>query len=379
MAPTLGSMLAAIGAVSEWGAVSVSLLMWDNTNGRIGLGVTTPREKLHISGGGISLSGSGNGSSYHWKIKDAADQSYLGIGYFDVGGNVWYPSGSATVPAIRINYTGQVSIGSNPSASYSLVTNLPIYVPGSSIFCQNNNSETTYTYAPIQIREAVVGGSVSYLAPRLAFHWGGVVASQISVDSTGRIVILTGEGTSYESFLALNIYSTGDIYLGNRSTWLSTYLNQAVQTTSSPTFNQTYLTGVGNSASLFYVSSIITGSLYLLIQHGSGQIGVTYFNSSSKEKKNIRSIEIDSFLLHQLNYKSFEMKNDKTERKQFGLIAEEVHEICPDLVAYEEDGITPFFVRYDMVGVLAAMETTKQQKIIDDLLKRIEKLEKKNG
>jgi NurA-like 5'-3' nuclease len=148
---------------------------------------------------------------------------------------------------------------------------------------------------------------------------------------------------------------------------------------SSPTFNQTYLTGVGNSASLFYVSSIITGSLYLLIQHGSGQIGVTYFNSSSKEKKNIRSIEIDSFLLHQLNYKSFEMKNDKTERKQFGLIAEEVHEICPDLVAYEEDGITPFFVRYDMVGVLAAMETTKQQKIIDDLLKRIEKLEKKNG
>ena len=45
------------------------------------------------------------------------------------------------------------------------------------------NATTGYSDAGIEIREGAYGGSGSFAAPRLAFHWGGVVASNISIAS----------------------------------------------------------------------------------------------------------------------------------------------------------------------------------------------------
>jgi len=46
-APTTGAMIAAI--ASEWGAIDTAKLYWDNTNGRLGIGVT-PSYTFHVSG-----------------------------------------------------------------------------------------------------------------------------------------------------------------------------------------------------------------------------------------------------------------------------------------------------------------------------------------
>jgi hypothetical protein len=72
----------------------------------------------------------------------------------------------------------------------------------------NSNSSTSYTAASLQLREAQGGASSGYLAPRLAFHWGGVVASQIGIESSGRIAILNNPGTGYEAFIANAISCT---------------------------------------------------------------------------------------------------------------------------------------------------------------------------
>ena len=61
-----------------------------------------------------------------------------------------------------------------------------------------DNSNTSYTAAAFQIRETSQGGGSSYLAPRMAFHWSGVVASQIGLEANGRIAILNNPGTAYE-------------------------------------------------------------------------------------------------------------------------------------------------------------------------------------
>jgi hypothetical protein len=72
----------------------------------------------------------------------------------------------------------------------------------------DNNSSTSYSVAAIELRESQRGSSGGYLAPRLAFHWGGVVASQIGIESGGRISILNNPGTGYENLIANAMYAT---------------------------------------------------------------------------------------------------------------------------------------------------------------------------
>lgn len=69
-------------------------------------------------------------------------------------------------------------------------------------FASNTNGQTSYPYASIELRESNFGGSSAYTPPRLSFHWGGVVASQIGIESSGQIAILNNPGTGYENLRA---------------------------------------------------------------------------------------------------------------------------------------------------------------------------------
>jgi len=61
--PTLGAMIAAMGSPAEWGAISTSLLYWDNATGRLGIGTASLTVKLHVAGNVIlGISGGTNNS-----------------------------------------------------------------------------------------------------------------------------------------------------------------------------------------------------------------------------------------------------------------------------------------------------------------------------
>lgn len=80
------------------------------------------------------------------------------------------------------------------------------------------SSGTSYT-SHIQIREAGRAGaqaSNEAYAPAIAFHWSGVVASNILMEASGRIAIRNNPGSSYESFIAGNIY--GSTYYDSNDT-----------------------------------------------------------------------------------------------------------------------------------------------------------------
>jgi hypothetical protein len=77
---------------------------------------------------------------------------------------------------------------------------------------------TSYT-SHIQIKETNQAGAQGQdiiYAPSLAFHWGGVVASNITMEASGRISIRNNPGTGYENFVARNIYAT--IYYDDNNT-----------------------------------------------------------------------------------------------------------------------------------------------------------------
>jgi hypothetical protein len=105
---------------------------------------------------------------------------------------------------------------------------------GNAEVAASDNGSYSYSVAALELRETNFGGTSGYLPPRLAFHWGGVVASQLTIESDGKIAVVNNPGTAYENFRANNYY------LNNRGFWLSDALNQYVKTSDSPTFENVY-------------------------------------------------------------------------------------------------------------------------------------------
>lgn len=107
------------------------------------------------------------------------------------------------------NYSGWRTIvtSANVAAQVAGLGYIPNNGSGDWQIASNSNA-TSYSNAALELREANFGGAGA-ASPRLSFHWGGVVASQIGVESGGRIAILNNPGTGYENLIANNLYSAG--------------------------------------------------------------------------------------------------------------------------------------------------------------------------
>jgi|GEM_PF-1415185 len=73
-----------------------------------------------------------------------------------------------------------------------------------------NSSSSGYNEAGLIIREAFHQGG-GQTQPRLSFHWSGVVASQIALDSDGWFRLINNPGTGRESLRLQNLQANGDI------------------------------------------------------------------------------------------------------------------------------------------------------------------------
>jgi hypothetical protein len=70
---------------------------------------------------------------------------------------------------------------------------------------------------------------------------------------------------------------------------------------------------------------------------------------------------------------TFHYKSDKTSRPQFGLIAEEVAEVNPDLVVRDENGEI-YTVRYEAVNAMLLNEFLKEHRAVQEQQKEIDAL-----
>jgi len=68
---------------------------------------------------------------------------------------------------------------------------------------------------------------------------------------------------------------------------------------------------------------------------------------------------------------TFHYKSDKTNRPEFGLIAEEVAEINPDLVVRDENGEI-YTVRYDAVNAMLLNEFLKEHHTVEEQNRKLE-------
>jgi uncharacterized coiled-coil protein SlyX len=100
----------------------------------------------------------------------------------------------------------------------------------------------------------------------------------------------------------------------------------------------------------------------------TGKLGTTA--SARRFKRDIRAMDNASEAILVLRPVTFQYKSDKTNRPEFGLIAEEVAELNPDLVVC--DGKNEIYtVRYDAVNAMLLNEFLKEHRKVKDQEARI--------
>jgi trimeric autotransporter adhesin len=95
--------------------------------------------------------------------------------------------------------------------------------------------------------------------------------------------------------------------------------------------------------------------------------------SSRRFKHDIKQMDSASEAILALKAVSFRYNNDSTNTPWFGLIAEDVAEVNPDLIARDKEG-KPFGVRYDQVNVMLLNEFLKEHRKVEELQKQVEAL-----
>ena len=124
------------------------------------------------------------------------------------------------------------------------------------------------------------------------------------------------------------------------------------------THNGTFIAGISGVAG--------TGSH--VVVNAMGKLGVAA--SSARFKDDIKPIDKASEAIHALKPVTFRYKKevDPEGVPQFGLVAEEVEKVNPDLVARDANG-KAYTVRYEAVNAMLLNEFLKEHRKVEELTK----------
>jgi hypothetical protein len=169
-----------------------------------------------------------------------------------------------------------------------------------------------------------------------------------------------------DSALLNNTTGSNNIALGNN-------VGSAVTTASNVICIGTGVPGANVNSTCFIgnvFGQTITGGAPVFIS-AAGQLGT--ITSSLRFKDNIKPMNNASESLFGLKPVTFHYKKeiDSASTAQFGLVAEEVEKVNPDLVVRDKDG-KPYSVRYDQVNAMLLNEFLKEHRTVEQLKKDFE-------
>ena len=173
----------------------------------------------------------------------------------------------------------------------------------------------------------------------------GYFALGNNVTGSGNIAIGVGAGTNITG-------GDNNIYIGNVG------LAGDSNTTRigiAKTTQRTFINGIRG------VTTGINDAVNVVID-SAGQLGT--ISSSRRFKTDIKPMDNASGSILALKPVTFQYKSQKDTKPQFGLIAEEVAEVNPDLVVRDESGEI-YTVRYDAVNAMLLNEFLKEHKKVE--------------
>ena len=154
--------------------------------------------------------------------------------------------------------------------------------------------------------------------------------------------------------LVNNTTGSGNIALGNAAGDFVTTANNVIAI-GHPGTNVASSCFIANIRG---VSTVNNDAVPVMID-SFGQLGTA--SSSVRFKKDIKQMNKASEAILALKPVTFHYKSDKTKRPEFGLVAEEVAEVNPDLVVRNQNGEI-YTVRYDAVNAMLLNEFLKEHR-----------------
>jgi Chaperone of endosialidase len=200
--------------------------------------------------------------------------------------------------------------------------------------------------------------------------------------ATGELALygnITGNNNTAIGAVALvsNLVGNNNIALGYGAGSAITAGNFNIDIGNGGVFDESNTIRIGDSnqstcfiAGIRGVTTINNNAIPVLID-SAGQLGTA--SSARRYKTDIKPIDTASESILALKPVSFRYKIHKDSARQFGLIAEDVAQVSPDLVIYEADG-KPYTVRYDAVNAMLLNEFLKEHQKVQELEKQVEKL-----
>jgi trimeric autotransporter adhesin len=341
----------------------LSSAIYQDANKNIGVGTTTPAASLDVNGATNTALTYEIGGSTVLSIGSPADQDvFLGVsaGSSNVVGqgvnNTFsgFQAGVFNTTGDRNTFIGTLAGRYNTTGEHNTFTG------EDSGF--NNTTGDNNTFTGVQAGFSNAAGS----------------SNTFTGDGAG--YNNTGSSNTFIGYRAgsNNTTGSGDIYIGNQGPDSGTESNAIRIGDSNHT--ATYVAGIYNAT----VSSGIP-----IFINSSGQLGTQA--SSVRFKEQVRELGDSTSRLMNLRPVSFYYRPEYDEgerRLQYGLIAEDVAKVYPELVAYDKDG-KPYSVRYQYLSVMLVNELqrqhhyaeseatviTVQQQKIEELEQRLSRLE----
>jgi hypothetical protein len=178
----------------------------------------------------------------------------------------------------------------------------------------------------------------------------------------------TGNDNTAIGFLALanNTTGSGNIALGINAGFGVTTVDNAICIGHNGQ-------NVGNSCYIGQIFNATSSGGIAVFINSDGKLGTN--TSSRRFKEEIKVMDKTSEALFALKPVTFRYKKeiDPAGTSQFGLVAEEVEKVNPDLVVRDKEG-KPYSVRYDQVNAMLLNEFLKAHRRMEEQDKRIEEL-----
>jgi endosialidase-like protein len=303
------------------------------------------------------------GSSADWNVflgQYAGSHNHTGSGQFNVFAG--YSAGWSNTTGNHSIYIGQSSGYQNTGGSYNT------YVGDSTGYYNTSGSYNVFIgsaagHSDTGSENVFVGAQAG--AANLAANANTFLGNQAGyANNTGEHNSYLGyfaggnnTGGSYNTFVGDQAGSgaggstSSNIYIGNAGANENNTIRIGTQGTNNGEQDATFIAGI------YHATSASGIAVYV---NSSGQLGTA--TSSRRFKEQIRDMGDSTNGLMKLRPVTFLYKPeyDKGPRTlQYGLIAEEVAEVYPDLVAYEEDG-KPYTVKYQYLTTMLLNEMQKQ-------------------
>jgi hypothetical protein len=281
--------------------------------------------------------------------------------------------------ALNSNTTGYSNTATGASALSSNTTGYSNTATGYAALYNTTtgNSNTAIGDAALTFNTT---GYLNTATGALALDQNTTGYSNTAIGSSALLLNTTGTGNTATGASALEHNTTGsdniavgasagsnlttgsdNIYIGNSGVAGE---SNRIRIGTQETHTATYIAGISQT-SLAHGTAVAVGIT------ADGQLGVRA--SSVRFKEAIKPMDKASEAIFSLQPVTFRYKKDPLALAQFGLVAEEVAEVNPDLVARDKEG-KPFTVRYEEINAMLLNEFLKEHRKVEQLEKQVEAL-----